>query len=177
MAKQASAAKPRGRLVSHLSNDFFVALGKVTAEFASLEHSLKVLAGLLLHKTDQELGQIVTAQLSFRSLLDLVGSLALYRVSDDPAHGEIDELLSRAERVEKRRNRVTHSDWGPATVREPDREKRARFKTTARRAKGLSFELENMSPTDVEDIAIEASALAGDVLEMWVQLTQEGRWG
>lgn len=167
--KQSPKPERREHFVSHLSDEFFLALGEVTATFATLEQWLKLLAGLLISRDDQELGQIVTAQLPFRGLIDLVSSLALYRYGDGPRRREIEAILSAAGQVEQRRNQVTHSDWGPG--RTPG--KRIRVKQTARKGKGLFLALEDMSAADIRGIASDADVAGLAVAKMWALITHE----
>jgi hypothetical protein len=138
-----------------LSEDFLVELGRVTETFATLEYSLKALAGALVNREDEALGRIVTAQLSFRALLDLVGSLARYRLSGSPLLDEIVNALRHAEKVEQRRNEVTHSDLSPLL---PGHTNAVRSKHVARMKKGLVQFFEEMTPADVRAIANDAAS-------------------
>jgi hypothetical protein len=50
-------------------------LGKICVEFQVLETHLKVAIAKLLDPDDHRLGVIVTAQLSFKAIVDLFGAL------------------------------------------------------------------------------------------------------
>lgn len=143
----------------HLPDEFFLALGRVTAHFTALEGQLKHLATLLVSEADQELGQILTAEMSFRGIVTLVSALSLHGLKDRALRTKIESLLTRAAAVEDRRNRVIHSEWWPG---ESD-EVRIRWKTTARKGKGLVHTTEVMRASDIEEIAVEASAVAAGI--------------
>jgi hypothetical protein len=154
------------------ADDFFRALGRLTASFAALEHQLQVLASLLISRTDQELGRIVTAELSFRKLVDVASSLARYRMGDEPRHRELKALLARAATAEDRRRCVTPAEWGPGSVAET----RVRVRMAVRRNKGLRLELQGMTAADVDEVAAEASAIAAEVAKIWTRLSRERRF-
>lgn len=164
---------------SHLTDDFHLALGRVTESFAALEAQLKLVAGLLLDRADVELGQIVTAEQPFRGLVALVSSLTRYRIGDGPRLRELEALLSRASDVEARRNRVTHSGWDHAlTSMRGDPRRRARVKLTARKGKGLVLDLQDMRAAEIDEIAVEADTVTWDITIAWGRLAQEHRtWG
>jgi hypothetical protein len=142
-------------LTPPLSDEFYIALGRVTAHFAVLEAQIEFLTWSLIGR-DQGLGQIVTAQVSFRGLLDLLSSIFRHRVADEALRAELDAVLRRAEAVERRRNLVTHSEWGMGSTPET----RTRIKMTARQGKGLKHEFEPMTHAEIELISIEAGDVA-----------------
>lgn len=154
---------------SRPGDEFFRALGRLTASFAALEHQLKVLAAALISRTDQELGRIVTAELPFAKLVALVGSLARYRIGDEARHRELKALLARAASVEDRRTSVTHSEWGPGSVAET----RVRVKMALLKNQGVVAERHGTTAADVDELAAEASALAAEVSGAWARLSLE----
>jgi hypothetical protein len=168
----AAAVAPEGPSADRAADDFFRALGRVTASFAALEHQLQVLASLLISRTDQELGRIVTAELSFRKLVDVVSSLARYRMGDEPRHRELNALLARAATAEDRRRCVTPAEWGPGSVAET----RVRVRMALRKNRGLRLELPGMTAADVDEVAAEASAIAAEVSKTWARLSRERRF-
>jgi hypothetical protein len=159
---------PEDRMVTHLSDEFYLALGKVTAQFQTLEVELKHVAEALVSTTDQELGQIITAQLSFGATVALVGALHTHRVYDEAKLTALDAIFRRASLVEQRRNSVTHSDWWPS-MKEP--EVRVRVKSSARGK--LEHRVEPMRTSDIEAIADEASIVAADLAKVWFKLMTE----
>jgi len=141
-----------------LSEEFFLALGRVTAHFAILEEQVEFLTWSLMGN-DQRLGQIVTAEMSFRNKVALLSSVFRHRVDDDSVRDELEQILSRATAVEVQRNVVIHSSWGLGDSPET----RTRFKKTARKGKGIEHQFEQMTAAQIESIAHEASAVAMDL--------------
>lgn len=169
------AATARDYLPTQLDDEFLVELGRVTETFSALEHSLKLLAGAMVSE-DDELGRIITAQLPFRALLDLVGSLALYRFEHNPLEVEgtpllehIVRVLRDAEAVEQRRNDIIHSAWMLGMFTDTA----IRVKHTARKKKGLAMAHEHMAPRDMRVIAADASACGADVIKAWARLAHD----
>ena len=83
-----------GQLFSRIGTAHLVALGKITANFSQLEDELCRLIWYLLGP-DEQLGQVVTAELSFRGLVNLAGALARHRTSDPGPLQEVEAGLVR----------------------------------------------------------------------------------
>ena len=108
----------------------------------------------------KRLGQIVTAELSFRQKMDLLSSIYRDKLDNSTELAELDRVLARIAQAEQKRNIVVHSVWTAyavdATV--------ARIKATAkRRSKGLKLEIEKMSVKDLEDVANYIANVAYEV--------------
>ena len=130
-------------IVGPLSDDFFIALGKVGADFAMLENQVAFLTWSLISQ-DQRLGQIITAELSFRALRALLSSIFRHRVQDTALIDELEKLLDRAAAVEERRNIVVHSSWGAGESAAT----RTRIKMTGRCALGPGSARPRVDRTD-----------------------------
>lgn len=154
------AGKRRWQLVGSLSDDFCVALGRVTANFSLLEEELKIMATALINPKDQQLGEIITAEIPFRGVVGLVSALFAHRCDDVTQRRVLDDILTRAMQVEARRNAMIHSEWLSA----PGPEERIRIKTTAKKKTGLQHHTETMKAADISAIADQASELASEVL-------------
>jgi hypothetical protein len=105
--------------------------------------------------TDQMLGQMITAELSFRNLVGLLSSIYKHRINDEERITELERLLNRALYAEEQRNIIAHSSWGVGDKAETI----TRFKTTAKKARGLIHQFEQMTVEDLDKIA----DLVGDV--------------
>lgn len=138
---------------------FSDSLGQVTVAFNELEHLLCFYAWTFMGG-DQAIGQIVTAEMSFRNVVNLLGSLFKHRFRDQPALvAEFDQLLGRAFEAEGKRNTLIHSVWmhgqAPGT--------RTRVKRTAKLKAGLRFQAEQMSTAQIEAITAELASVLGDI--------------
>ena len=108
----------------------------------------------------KKLGQIVTAELSFRQKINLLSSICRDKLNNPTELAELDLVLTRVAQAEQKRNTVVHSFWTGhaenATV--------ARIKATAkRRSKGLKLEIKSMSVKDLEDVANYIANVAYDI--------------
>jgi hypothetical protein len=88
-------------------------LGKICVEFQRLESHLKVAIADLLDPHDSVPGMIVTAQVSFKAILDLFGALFEHRFNDPALQKKLAKFLDQCKAAEDRRNQVIHSHWEP----------------------------------------------------------------
>jgi hypothetical protein len=108
----------------------------------------------------KRLGQIVTAELSFRQKIDLLSSIYRDKRNSPSELAELDEVLSRLAQAEQKRNIVVHSLWTSYA----EDQTIARIKSTAKRKnKGLKLEIESKSVEDLENIATFIAEVAYDV--------------
>lgn len=133
------------------------ALGMITSGFQQLEFYLSLFAWGLMGK-DRIIGQTITAQTSFSSLVKLVSNLFRARTYDDELNQELKEILSWALDLEKARNRVVHSVY----LQESDHpeDSMLRIKIVSKLHKGLVQHWEVMSTEDLMDIAVEIAQLS-----------------
>jgi len=114
-----------------------------------------------LEKTpSKRLGQIVTAELSFRQKIDLLSSIYRDKLDKPAELAQLDEVLARVAEAEQKRNTIVHSVWTEYAVDGTP----ARIKATAKRkSKGLKMKIESVSVKDLEDIAEYIAKAAYDV--------------
>jgi hypothetical protein len=139
-------------------------IGDITVSFALVENVMQGLAWSLIGR-DQQVGQIVTAELSFQRLRAL--TLSLYRVKrgDDPGFDTLKELMGRAATVEQDRNRIVHSVWGAGKG-----ETITRIKATAKEKQGLRFGFEEVTEDDLRQLGDALKELAHDIQRFWISL-------
>ncbi len=143
-----------------LSDDFLRALGRISANFQALEASIAFLTWSLIN-ADQTIGQIITSQVSFNRLCDLLSSLFRYRVKEQALLEKLEEILRKASEAEQRRNTVIHSVWMTDDVSgEP-----FRLKITSKRKKGLDIHTENIDAAELNKIADFIRNVAEDMLK------------
>lgn len=147
-----------GRMQAPVPAEHLRAIGQITVNFALLESTICFFVWGII-SADQMLGQIITAELSFRNLIALLSSLYKYRINDEGRLAELQKVLNRALYVEERRNIITHSVWAAGATPETI----TRFKTTAKKSKGLTHQFEQMTVQDLEKIADLAAEVATDI--------------
>jgi hypothetical protein len=135
------------------------AIGRICMAFQELEQLVSCLIGRLI-SDDNQLGTIITAELSFRSKLGLLYSLYLYRAATSVPPEALKKLLARLHRAEERRNTILHSCW----VKSPVCGMLIRYKYTAKSAKGLANHVEDLEPERIEAIAVEIRSVADDLV-------------
>jgi hypothetical protein len=146
-------------------------IGDVTVSFAMLEGILQMLAQSLLG-AGQRLGQIVTAELSFKALRALTVSLYVQRNGqDEPYHSEFRSLIKRLADTEEQRNQIVHSVWcagnSPTTI--------TRFKTTAKERYGIRSHFEDVSSEQLSTFAMEIKILAAELQQFCFKLLDSGK--
>ena len=137
------------------------AIGEIVMWFEDLDEQLSTAIGFLLRGED-EVGRIITAELSFRAKVNLFG--ALFR-HDRPNSERLDylrELCGACLQIEQKRNQVVHSKWR----NQLDGLGMTRVKLTARGKHGLRRQTETLTPTAVTAIAEHCGYLAHSVDEL-----------
>jgi hypothetical protein len=145
-------------------------LGDITVSFALLESCLQNLAHSLLG-SGQRLGQIVTAEISFKALRALTVSLYLERNGEDQNLDQFRDLMKRAAQAEEKRNQFTHSLWAVGN----DLASITRIKATAKESHGIRFQFENVTNKELAEFAREIKVLAQDIQVFWISLIQQGK--
>lgn len=135
------------------------AIGRICLAFQELEELVSCLTGLLVSE-DNQLGTIITAELSFRNKLGLLYSLYLYRAETSEPPEVLKKLLARLHRAEERRNTILHSYW----VKSPVCGMLTRYKYTAKSAKGFVHHAEDLEPEKIEAIAAEIRLVADELV-------------
>jgi len=158
-----------GKMISSIDQSLLKPIGLVTVNFSMLEGNLKFFIGILIN-SEQRLGQIITANLNFRQLIDLFGALYKFRIEDEVLLKKYEKLRILLEEANDRRNTLIHSQW--ASGKKPGES--TRFKTLARAKKGLMLKLECISMKDISELAELIAKVASDVHDlMFKTLTKE----
>lgn len=137
------------------------AIGHITVNFALLEEAISLCIWALI-RGEEPIGQIVTAQLSFRQLVDLFCSLYRFQVSDPTVLDELEGIRKSLHEAEERRNRIIHSGW--AAGHEPGLG--FRTKTVAKAKQGLQHQFEKIRASDVHALADFLARLADQIVEL-----------
>jgi hypothetical protein len=152
-------------------NALLARIGDITVSFALLESQIQTLAASQLHES-QRVGQIITAELSFRNLRALTVSLYRERHGEDSDFEELGALMRRAARLEELRNQITHSIWGAGGS---TAQAITRIKMTAKEKQGLRFDFESVTAEDLGSVAEQMQRLGGDVQDFWIRLVEAGK--
>lgn len=128
---------------------FDASLGKIVEGFSFLEEALSNIIILLLG-VENDLGYILTAELSYKNKINLFASLIKYNIekykktSHDDIETQFKELLYLCNKAEELRNQIIHSNYVA---------NRYRIKLSAKAKKGLKKTIEEINPDYLLDIA------------------------
>jgi len=140
-------------------------LGTICVEFQRLESHLKATITLLLSPDDLKLGTIVTAQLSFNAILDLLYALYHYRFPDPPDKLKgFKKFLEKCGEAAARRNQIVHSYVAPDLKTGKGI---VRTKYTAKSRKELRRQEEMLSPADMQKVSDEIRSLRNLYMKDW----------
>lgn len=145
-------------------------IGDVTVSFALLESVIQALAGSQI-QDHQRIGQIITAELSFRNLRALTLSLYRERHGEDGDYEELRALMNRAWELEDFRNAITHSVWAAGATAVTV----TRIKMTAKEKRGLRVDFRSVTAEDLGNVAEDMQQLAEDVQRFWIRLVETGK--
>jgi hypothetical protein len=138
-------------------------IGDITVSFALLESVLRSVAHTLLG-TSQQLGQIVTAEISFKALRALTISLYLQQRGKDTNFELLTKLMKRAADVEDKRNTITHSVWLAGKDKSI-----SRIKTTAKERYGIRFNFESVTSEHLAGLAKDIKVLAYEIQDFYIR--------
>jgi hypothetical protein len=148
------------RLRSILNAEQLQALGQISADFQLLEETMSSFI-LDLIGAEPDVAEIITSELSFRKLVDLLSALFKHQVRNERKIVEMERLLARANSVAQKRNIIIHSGWAwgktEGTV--------TRLKTTAKQKHGLRVQAIEMNTAMLKQIADEIAEVSADLVE------------
>lgn len=147
------------------NQDFLNAVGKVTVQFSKLESELSGFIVLLLDHEDPDVGNIVTAELSFKQLIQLLMSLFRHRISDPTKTSTMLKLLKKCRGLELERNRVVHSYWTASAAFDVAR----RRKFTAKFKRGYNREFKSVPIREIRKLASEIQDATSEIGRLSLQ--------
>jgi hypothetical protein len=100
------------KLLAHISRaEVTHGLGNFVMEFQLLETLIKDAISFLINKNDSIPGRIVTAEMSFRTLLDVLVALFHYETRDESRTEVLKTALTQSQKASDRRNALVRSYW------------------------------------------------------------------
>lgn len=154
-----------------LNDAFLKALGRISANFQALEMYIAAFTWSLI-SSDQNVGQIVTSQISFSRLCDLLSSLFRHKVKSPDLIEELDGILQRASEAEQQRNTIIHSAW--LTDEEDTDKSPSRFKITSKRKKGFDIQVEDTDADKLNEIADLLRDVAKEIIPFMSRVKERG---
>lgn len=145
-------------------------IGDLTVTFALLEMNIQSFTAALIFE-HQRVGQIITAEVSFKNLRALNLSLYRERHGEDEDFERIKKLMIEAGEVEEIRNQIMHSVWGTGK----DADHITRIKTTAKEKHGLRFQFEELSSSNLADYVTRIRNCAAEVQKLRMELIKTGK--
>ena len=105
---------------------------------------------------------IVTGEMSYRSLRFAFASLYKKKVTDPLALNRLVAVLKRLEDVGRQRDTIIHLRWGTAEIENVI----IRTKTTAKQSRGRNVTVQVVNTSDIEVVAIEIDRVTHKLLSM-----------
>jgi hypothetical protein len=149
----------KGHMSQHpVPDEHLKHIGDMTVSFAMLEMLIEFFVVMFFpHK--YRIGEIATAELSFKKLRALLTSLYLAHFGEDEGFQKLRDLMRRAATVEGRRDQITHSVWGAGA----EVDTITRTKATTKQKHGLRFQFEEVTSEDLASFVCEIKALAAEI--------------
>ena len=94
---------------------YYPLIGKVVVEFQDLEFALNIMLTALL-KEDPNVVMALAVTLPFAKKLDVVKSIAPFKIRDVPLLDQLDGLIQKMTEAEECRNRIVHAAWIRSTA-------------------------------------------------------------
>jgi hypothetical protein len=142
------------------NDEFLKEIGSITISFSNLEDEFHLLAIKLLGVGD--VGNVVTAELSFRALRVLIQNIYFKRFNEDENWQQLKELMEETGTKEEKRNNYVHSSWGFS----PHDSSLHRSKMTAKgKDKGYKIQLEVISIEHLKSFVEEIQTLSKKICE------------
>ncbi len=146
-----------------MTQEFLAAIGAIVIESGVLEQQIHAATWSVLvgpRFEDQELGRIITSDLSVRKTFELFSSVVRHRFPDQP-DVNLSSLATKVTQAEEKRNLIVHSTWALA-----EDSHYMRVKMT--RKGNLAFC--DLTVADVLGIAAEIHSAAESVLNFHLSL-------
>jgi hypothetical protein len=137
------------------------ALGETIVWFEELDEQLSTAISFLLRRGDT-VGQIVTAELSFKGKVNLLATLFRHEAPQSTHLDQLEKLAGACFQAEEKRNQVVHSKWR----NQLEGSGMTRSKYTARGKNGLRHQSETLTPAQVQAIAHHCGYLAHCIDEL-----------
>lgn len=133
-------------------DDVVHGLGSVCMEFQMMGSVLKAAISDLVAKDDPVMGSMITAELSFEGLMDLLYASWEYRWEGSSKVADLAKILDRCAKVKCKRNQLLHSEWYRVSK---DGEGAFRVKMSYRSRKGFRVKNEKITPAIMNEVADE----------------------
>jgi hypothetical protein len=140
-------------------------IGRVSSNFNGLEKYIQTLITQLIG-AGQQLGEIITSELSFRNLISLLFSLYKFKKTDKKYIDKMDKICKKANELEQKRNQVIHSTWAFNIKSEKEV---LRVKTTSKYKKGLNYVFENKNINELHILSDDIVKLISEVSELIIK--------
>ena len=137
----------------NISDEILAEIGKIVITHNLIESSLSNIIGTIISlRTHEEIGQIVTAELSFRQKIPMLRSLLVLCLTDKhESVAEFDKIKGKLHEADSQRNIIVHSNWFKSE--EHEHEIVIRSKTTAKEKHGLRCDSVEMNLQEIEAIS------------------------
>jgi hypothetical protein len=151
-----------------ITDDHKKELGRLCINFQYLEVNICLLTWSLIG-ANQTVGQIITTNMSFSRICDILVGLSKYRFGEDASTTTtIVKLVKQASHIEQERNKFIHSYW----ITDDSSGSVGRFKFSLNRNKGFDESHPDVDVQQLREIADEAVQLSKKFTDLSKKLAQ-----
>jgi hypothetical protein len=134
-------------------------LGECIVQFQRIEDVLGMCIAAMIGR-NRKVGEIVTADMSFRTKVSVYGALFLHNLEKESLPDDIVELIQRIQWAEQQRNTLVHSLWD-ASESKPECIKREK---KAIRKRIFSVAEEHLTPAELDELNRTLEGIVTDLL-------------
>lgn len=146
----------------NIDEEFIRAVGRLTINFAHLEFCFSLFCGSHM-RAPNPINEIITAELSFKQLLNISASIFHELEQDNERLSKFDQIVGNSYELEQKRNTIIHSFYG--------QNKKGdgiviRQKTTAKGKKGFKRHYEELNAKEIDSIADTMSETSKELVKL-----------
>lgn len=131
-----------------LDDTFLKALGRISVNFQTLEYMLAYFVWILIGP-DIRIGQVITTNLSFNRLCEIMRGIFPFRVQNQILVDELETIIKKALNAEAKQNTVIHSAW---LTSDTSKGKTKRLKITTSKGE-LKYQFDDMDINELNKTA------------------------
>lgn len=128
-------------------------IGEITTEFSKLEMMICVfISGFI--SSDVNVGHIITSNLAFNRLTELLRQLLYYKIRDKKLQAEFETLFKKLTEVNKKRNEIIHSNFSEVIDAVSQRKVKGVFRTklNTKKLSQVIFHVEEINNAELKRI-------------------------
>lgn len=158
-----------GKIVMHTIDKFYQPIGHLVIRFQELDFTLNIMLMSLI-KEDPNVTMAFSISLSFRKKIDVIKSIAPFKITNAELHHRLDTLINKLINAEEVRNKIIHTYWTRSSVEK----KVFRLKPKTNHKKGLTGGGYEAKLSDIEDAIKTVDEAVLELFHFCAELERKG---